>query len=557
MANSTQTITNQTQPTHLPGWRKWMPVVILSLGLMIIILDSTILNVSFSYLIRDLHTDLQSLQWVITAYSLTLAALTITGGRLGDFFGRKKMFVIGAITFAIGSFITSISQSVGVMIIGESIIEGIGAAMMMPATMSILVSTYRGRDRAIAMGFWGGIAAASSAIGPIIGGFLTTNYSWRWGFRVNIFVALILVIGSLFLTEYRDEEEKPSLDLIGVLISSLGLVSFVFGVIESSQYGWWKAKEVFVAFAHQINFGYFSITPVTMLIGIILIGLFILWENHVECQGGTPLVSLELFKNRQFTSGAITTAVMATGQAGLIFSLPIFFQAVRGLDAYHTGLAIIPLSVTALIIAPLSAFINKHVHPKYLIQLGLILGAAGFMLMRQELNVNATSHNLIPGLILYGISIGLVMAQLNNMTISAVSPQEAGEASGVNNTMRQIGSSFGSAIIGAILLTSLGNNLTSGINNSTIIPNLLKNQISTAVAGQTSNVEFGGGAKLPDQVPPAITNEIIKISHQATTDANRQAILYAVFLNLLGFIVSFWLPKATNIEKDSSAIHHA
>lgn len=557
MANSTQTSLDQNQPTHLPGWRKWMPVAVLSLGLMIIILDSTILNVSFSYLIRDLHTDLQSLQWVITAYSLTLAALTITGGRLGDFFGRKKMFVIGAITFAIGSFITSISQSVGVMIIGESIIEGIGAAMMMPATMSILVSTYRGRDRAIAMGFWGGIAAAASAIGPIIGGFLTTNYSWRWGFRVNIFVALILVIGSIFLTEYHDDEERPSLDLIGVLISSLGLVSFVFGVIESSQYGWWKAKEIFVAFSHQLNFGYFSITPITMLIGVILIGLFILWENHVECQGGTPLVSLELFKNRQFTSGAITTAVMATGQAGLIFSLPIFFQAVRGLDAYHTGLAIIPLSVTALVIAPLSAFVNKYIHPKYLIQLGLILGTAGFLLMRQELNINATSHNLIPGLILYGMSIGLVMAQLNNMTISAVSPQEAGEASGVNNTMRQIGTSFGSAIIGAILLTSLGNNITSGINNSTIIPNIMKNEISTAVASQTSNVEFGGGAKIPGKIPPVITNEIVQISHQATTDANRQAILYAALLNLLGFIVSFWLPKATNIEKDSSAAHHA
>ncbi len=173
--------------------RKWGPVFVLSLGLAIIIIDTTLLNVSLGNIIRDLKTDIQSLQWVITAYSLTLAALTITGGRLGDLFGRKKMFVLGAIIFAIGSFIASISTSVGMMIAGESIIEGIGAALMMPATASLLVSTYKGRDRAIAMGMWGGVAGAASAVGPILGGFLTSNYNWRWGFRINIFVAIVLV----------------------------------------------------------------------------------------------------------------------------------------------------------------------------------------------------------------------------------------------------------------------------------------------------------------------------------------------------------------------------
>src|SRR5579885_2171189 len=183
------------------GLRKWLPMIVLSLALMIIVIDTTILNVSLRNIVNDLHTNLQGLQWVISAYALTLAALTITGGRLGDLFGRKKMFMLGAIIFAVGSFITSISHNVGMMISGESVIEGVGAALMMPATASLLVANYRGRDRAIAFGIWGGIAAASSALGPLVGGFLTTHFSWRWAFRINVFVAIILLLGSVIIAE--------------------------------------------------------------------------------------------------------------------------------------------------------------------------------------------------------------------------------------------------------------------------------------------------------------------------------------------------------------------
>src|SRR5436853_1185763 len=179
--------------------KKWAPLLVLSLALAIIIIDTTLLNVSLSTLVRELHTTLQSLQWVISAYSLTLAALTVTGGRIGDLFGRKKMFRAGAIIFAAGSFIASISRNVPTLLIGESIIEGFGAALMMPATASLLVAKYRGHDRSIAFGIWGAVAAAASAIGPIVGGFLTTHYSWRWGFRINVGVVALLLAGSSIL----------------------------------------------------------------------------------------------------------------------------------------------------------------------------------------------------------------------------------------------------------------------------------------------------------------------------------------------------------------------
>ena len=225
----------------------------------------TLLNVSLSYIIQDLDTTIQKIQWVITAYSLTIAMLMITGGRLGDLYGRKKMFVLGAFIFAVGSLICSFSQNVPTMIIGESIIEGIGAALMMPATMSLLVSTYRGRDRALAFGIWGGVAGASTAIGPLLGGWITTNYSWRWAFRINVVVAAVLIAGSFLIKESRDREEKPQLDWLGVILSSSGMFFLIWGIIESSTYGWVKANEPFTLFGW--TFGTVSICFCSMVLG--------------------------------------------------------------------------------------------------------------------------------------------------------------------------------------------------------------------------------------------------------------------------------------------------
>src|SRR5258708_13541984 len=296
--------------TQKKGFKKWLPLVILSLGFTIIILDTTILNVSLRTIINDLHTDIQSIQWVITAYSLMLAAFTVTGGRLGDLFGRKRMFMLGAIIFAIGCFIASVSPSVGVLIAGEAIIEGIGAALMMPATMSLIVSNYKGRDRQIGFGVWGGIAGGAAALGPVVGGWLTTYTSWRWAFRVNVGVAALLLIGSLFIAEAQDKEEKASLDIIGVILSAVGLLSIVFGFIKASDYGWITMKESITFLGIPFAQGVISLVPIAVLLGIIILILFGLWENHLTKQGKTPLVALKLFKNTQFTLPFSITCIL-------------------------------------------------------------------------------------------------------------------------------------------------------------------------------------------------------------------------------------------------------
>lgn len=529
-------------------FRKWSVVFILSLALAIILIDATLLNVSLATIIRDLNTDIQSIQWVITAYSLTIAALMITGGRLGDLFGRKKMFVTGAILFAIGSFIASISLNVPTMIVGESLIEGVGAALMMPATASLLVTKYKGRDRGIAFGIWGGVAAAATAIGPILGGYLTTYHSWRWGFRINIFVAAILVLGSFLIHEYRETKEKPTLDWIGVLLSSVGLLSLVFGIIESSTYGWIKAKEVFVAFGHTLNLGGYSITLPAVVIGLIILIAFGIWESQLEKRGVTPLVSLHLFGNRQFTASMVTTSIISLGQAGLIFSVPVFMQAVRGADAFHTGLVMLPMSLTALFIAPIAGGLIHRVAPKRLVQLGLLSSTIGYTILALTLNVDSTSSSFVIPFIFMGLGMGATMSSISNLTLSAVSPEQSGEASGVNNTLRQLGATLGTAVIGAILISTISMNLANGIESSKVIPPIAKPFISDAVSKQTSNVEFSGGAKVAPNVPQQIKDEIVSISHTAITDANKDAIKYTAILSALALLVAFWIPGGKDIE---------
>ncbi len=541
------------QETPQPFWKKWGGLVVMSLALAIIVIDTSLLNVSLKTIINDLKTDIESMQWVITAYTLILSAFTITGGRLGDLFGRKRMFMLGAVIFAIGSFIASISTNVTMMIVGEAVIEGIGAALMLPATASLLVSNFVGKERSIAFGIWGGIAAASSAIGPILGGWLTTNYSWRWGFRINIFVAAALIIGSLIIRESRDREERRSLDIVGVILSGLGLLSIVFGFIKATTYGWLTEKVPLEIFSKTIDLGNLSPVPVFIGLGLIILILFIVWERRIEKRGKTPLVSLELLKNRQFSVGTLTTAVVSLGMAGLVFSLPVFLQTVRNLDALHTGLTMLPLSISLLVAAPVAGFLGHKFEPKRIIQLGLLLNTAAYFVLRQTLSVDSGTQELMPGMILFGVGMGLTMSQISNISLSAVSVQQAGEASGVNNTLRQVGMTLGSAILGAVLLSTLATNLSTGVRNSQIIPDALKETLSEQVQTNASAIEFGGPSSIPGAMPPQLSEEISNIAKQATTNANKTTLLYGALFSFLGFLVASFLKTSKTAEQNVSA----
>jgi len=530
-------------PPEPTGLRKWASLLVLSLALAIIIIDTTLLNVSLETLIRELHTTIQSLQWVISAYSLTLAALTVTGGRMGDLFGRKRMFRLGAFLFAVGSFLASISHSVPMLILGESLVEGIGAALMMPATAALLVAKYRGHDRALAFGVWGGVAAAASAVGPVLGGFLTTHYSWRWGFRINVFVVALLLLGSIVLGD-EPVARKRKIDGPGVLLSALGLFAVVFGIIEASSYGWVRAIKPFAPFGgsgRELPLGGLSIVPFAIFVGLLILAGFLLWERRVERAGGMPIVSSRILQNRRFIAGASVTGVMMLAQNGMVFSLPVFLQSVRNLDAFHTGIMFLPMSILLLVVSPTAAVLSRRIPHKRLVQTGLVVNFAALLALRWALGVETPLSRLVPGLALYGVGLGLVLSQINNLTLSSVPVEEAGEGSGVTNTFRQIGSALGAAIIGSILLTSIVGDLQGTVAASAGIPAAEKPAIDAMLRRQSSSLAFGAGG-IFDRLPPATRDEMTAARRVATTDGNRKALLYGAGFILLGLLVSTRLP---------------
>ena len=544
--NSKALTTNAETTSEKTFFAKWSVLSLLCLSIFITVLDSTLLNISLPTLVLEFHTTIQQLQWVISIYSLVLASLMITGGRLGDFYGRKKMFLWGAAIFAVGSFIASVSQDIPMMIFGESIVEGIGGALLIPASSALIISNYHGRDRAIAFGAWSGFASFAAAVGPLLGGFFTTVYSWRWGFRINILVVLILLAGSAILKEYRDEREKPELDLVGIFLSVVGLLAIVFGIIESSTYGWWVAKEPFDLFG--ISLGTVSICPIAILFGSVILGLFLFWESRRKKSGRTPLLSPVIFRNWQFSSGLILTVLVYIGFVGISFLVPIFLQSVKQLSAFQSGIVLIAYSLSILISSQLSAQNSHRITPRRLIQIGLFLDAIGLLVLRGSLSTDSSYLPIVTGLSLTGLGVGVVLAQMTNLTLSAVSVDEAGESSGLFNTVRQLGVSLSTAITGAVFLAVISTSLSSGVAATSLIQATDKPAIQSVLRKDAAAIEFGSQAALSNEIPAYAIPTIKSISASSVTDAARYAILYNFLFITVGFLFSFSLGKPKRME---------
>lgn len=525
------------------GLKKWLPLVVLALALFIVVLDTTIINVSIKAIIDDLHSNLKAIQWVITGYSLMLAAFTITGGRLGDIFGRKKMFMIGAVIFGVGSLLASQAHSDTWLFVCVALIEGAGAALMLPATASLLVSTYRAKDRAIAFGVYGAIAGAAATIGPLLGGWLTTNYSWRWNYLINPIVVVLLFAGS-FVVHEAHERNPHRPDFPSIIYSALGLGGLVYGIIESSTYGWIKAKMPYEIFGHHYNLNGTSISILAIAVGVLFICLFLLRQIKLESKGKTPLVSTGLLKNGQFMSGTTVLMVSVLGQFGLVFAFPIFLQGLLGKDAFHSGIATLPLSLAILFASPLAGVLagKFNIAQKYLIQVGLVISAVGSVLLYTEVSATATAVTFIPGLVCFGLGFGLLISQLANLTLSAASVEMAGEASGVNNTFRQIGTSLGQALIGALLISALISQLTHDIATSTVLPNQTKPQIMASIAANAESL--GTTSDKPKAtVSPEVDKEIQHIRNDAIVKGVKTGFLGTTAALVLAFLLSFFLPK--------------
>ena len=538
----------------MSGSKKWLPLVVLSVALGIVTMDMTITNVSLSAIISSLHTDLRTFQWIVTIYSLILGALTITGGRLGDRFGRKKMFLLGAILFAVGSLVTAGAHQASQMLLGEGIINGIGAALMLPTSSALLLSMYREpKSRAIAFGFYTGMAGLTASIGPLLGGYLTTYHSWRWAYFINPFIIVFLLLLSGALKESRETVRKPRLDVPSVLLSIVGLALFMFGIIESSIYGWFKASQSFALFGHMLWFNTISIAFSSLIVGLVIIAAFVYYQKLLERRNRVPLVSTGLLTNKQFMSGSMTNYIITSAQFGTLFLLPIFWQIARGFNSFHAGLAVVALPIAILIAAPSAGILTSRlgIPPKRIIQTGIFLSMIGLIWLRFILSATISPWLVAPALALFGLGFGLTISPIANLTLSAVPVQAAGEASGVNSTFRQIGSSFGQALLGAIAIAGLIGSFTGSINAKLPAPQSVKTAVIESVQ---KDQEAALSSKRLSQLPQKDKAIVLSSIRQAAIDGDRRGLVVGTVLAGTALVVaSTYLPLRMKHAGDLSA----
>lgn len=467
--------------------RRWIAASIAIVSVAIPVLDNTILNLAVPTILREFHTQLASLQWVITGYSLTFATLLIIGGRLGDMYGHRRMFLLGATIFGVGSFLASISNSVPQLFVGEALIEGIGASMMIPATLSILTTTFTGAERPKAFAAWGAVAGASVAFGPILGGWLTTDYSWRWGFRINVLVAPILVIGGLFFMR-RDERSgrRRRLDVRGSALVAAGSFTLIFGLSEGTIYGWWKPVKDVVVAGHTIwpATAPISIIPFAFLFSAIVFTMFVIIELAMERARRDPLFEFGQLRHLGFRYGLLTTMVLAMGQFGLLFILPVLLQNGEHLSALQTGEWMLPQGILIALAAPVAGFMTRRFSITGIVRSGLTLQALGLLGVAVVIAPDVSFAALLPGMVLFGLGVGFASSQLTNVILSDIEPDKAGVASGTNTTVRQVGLALGIATFASFIDASTR---TSGS------PSAVANGARPAMLFATVIVAFGAG----------------------------------------------------------------
>ena len=519
----------------------WYALGFISMGVTMVMIDATILNVAIPQVSADLKLVPTDIQWINSIYALVFAALLITMGKLGDTIGRRRIFISGVVIFVVASLIAATAQSGETVIAGRAL-QGIGGAMMIPASLSLLNTMFRGRDRAIAFAIWGATIGTVGALGPLLGGFVTSNYSWRWAFIINVPVAIISIIGvRLLVPESRDTHSRRGLDIPGVALSAIGLGALVFGLIEGQNYGWWTPR------GNDVSLGpiawpidAISPVPVAFLISALALYAFIKVEAARAAADRVFTLDLTLFKIRSFSWGNLVGACIMFGEFGMILTLPLFLQNVLGFTAMKAGATVAFIMVGALIAAPASGKLTQLRGPLFVVRLGLTLEVIAMVGVGMTYSANATQWQFAPWLMLFGAGIGLGTAQLVNVILRDVPVDKSGQASGTQSTSRQVGTALGIAILGAVLWTSLGTGLASDLQSSAGLSAQEARQISDQVvqsAGVTINsIDVPPQALLDVQYSPEV-QQAAKESFAAATAQATYVGAGFVAVGVLGTII--------------------
>jgi EmrB/QacA subfamily drug resistance transporter len=409
--------------------RKWWTLGAVAFGLFMIMLDNTVVNVALPSIQRDLGIGISELEWIVNGYALTFAVLMLTGGKLADLLGRRLIFIAGLAIFTAASLACGLATSAG-FLIGARIVQGVGAALMNPATLSIITATFPPRQRGMAIGIWAGVSAMALAIGPLVGGILTEQINWSWIFFVNIPVGIIgIIVARLVIDESRDQSEEQRLDLPGLLSSGIGLFALTYGLIEANNYGWTSGR-ILASF-------------VVAVLGLVA---FVLLEQHQR----VPMLDLSLFKNPTFAAANTVMLFVALAMFGIFFFVSLYVQNILGYSATQAGATFLPLTVMIILLAPIAGKLSDRYGSRWPVGLGMTLVAAS-LLVDSTFAVDSTFWDLLPALLLGGVGMALAMAPTTAAAMGSVPVDKAGVGSAVLNSARQVGGSLGIAVMGAIV----------------------------------------------------------------------------------------------------------
>ncbi|HUI48126.1 MAG TPA: MFS transporter [Acidimicrobiia bacterium] len=509
----------------------------LAAGQFLMTLDSSVMNVSIATVAKDVGTTVTGIQTAITFYTLVMASLMITGGKVGQILGRKRAFAIGCLVYGCGSLVTALSGNLAVLMFGWSVLEGVGAALIMPAIVALVASNFARPERPRAYGLVASAGAIAVAAGPLIGGFFTTYLSWRLVFVGEVFVVLAILVLTRRMLD-TPPEEGARLDLGGTVLSALGLGLVVYGILRSGTWGFVQPK----AGAPEL----FGLSPVIWLVlggGLVLRG-FMSWESRRLARGDAVLLDPAMLRNRVLRSGLTAFLFQYFLQAGLFFVVPLFLSVALGLSAIQTGIRLLPLSITLLLAAAGIPKVFPNASPRLVVQVGFLALFAGIVMLVVALESGAGPEIVTGPMLLAGLGVGALASQLGSVTVSSVSDENSGEVGGIQNTVTNLGASIGTALAGAVLISTLTASFISGVESNPEVP---KEVVSSAQVKLAGGIPFISDKDLRaslDQagVPPETTDAIVDENASARLDGLRASLSLLAVVALIALFFSRRLP---------------
>ncbi len=525
----------------------WLALVALAAAQFLMVLDQSVMNVSISALVQDFHTTVTTIQAVITLYCLVMAMLILTGAKIGDIIGRRRAFVIGLVIYACGSALTAASQSVVVLALGWSVLEGIGAALVLPALAALIAGNFEGSRRKVAYAIIGGVAGAGIAVGPILGGWATTEATWRIVFVGEVIIVAFILMMTPKVGDAPRPVPRPKLDYVGSVLSASGLGLFVFGVLQSSTWGWLKPKNSPVTI-----FG-FSLTIFVIAAGGVLLWGFVTWQRHREKTKLDPLVHLSLARIPPVRSGLIGLFSQNLILMGVFFVVPLYLQMVLGLNALETGIKMLPVSITMFVTAATGSRLSNRFPVRSIVRGGLLMTMAGALILLSTINPTLSDAGFAIGMGVLGIGMGLMVSQLGNVVQSSVEESGRSEAGGLQYTGQQLGSSLGVALIGAIVLMGLTSTFISNVEHDPRISAEVSAQVGVAAGSNTnfvSSTEVEAAAKKAGLDEPTAT-ALVDDYESAQLRSLKAGLLAAALLALISLGFTRELPHdRTESEKN-------